>query len=732
MRATPSPALLPYLQEFQGEGIQAEGVLYPSPASRFGARDSGQSPVTRFPTSSVSNDIPGSTVSSHFSTRGTSQHPIGAHRVGLPYFAHLDQQGYPRERRQPRQVSAGGNSGGDRGGTDGFDFRVAAKISEAGPLHPSTKRYGHGEWTATDVDDVTIKDGAVTDERKEPCGSVEGGGCATEAPGVRSETINRLQLPRPPLFEPTHSPQMAKRETFVSVERGGSSGRWWQGSGSQPSGGWLRYLPGVGQEMRSDEGLDPGESDVGGGENALSLSRLFAYAFPDNDRHLGRLLEPTREINSHQGEVLSEVGGVRSTCSPRLKGAAGANVVSRLVPSSSPRAPPRDSVVAGTTNNKTLVGVTVRRPPSPQFLFMAECSLDASISPATSRQQRHPLIEQQQVAQKTSYVKVVDQRASDVQQRIMPSRGPFDETPINDYTALRSGGHSPLSRASWIASSSGSGLPVRAPPRSRKRRHPVSLTASRAVAVRDSPSLPLAIDCVEATVQKRPSAGDHDGGSLDREGSVEFGDGRLGRTYVRGRARSGRWGAKGGDTAVSSGDEAAIHALRPFQMDDDAAGFGGHEASWDDANRLHDIVQNNVGRVAATARYKGAGAVDSKRSEEPGARSEDTKVTCDSKASTRSAGGSMRTPSAAGGDQICHAEVDGKMGVGDRSKKFRICAAGAALAYDQDALGGDGLAQDSFVEFEPETVADVLGHMATEECDRWEILDYILWCSHRQ
>lgn len=745
----PPPALLLYLQEFQGEGIRAEGILYPSPASRFGARDSGPSSMTNLSFSPISGDIDGSTVSPHFSTRGTSRHPNDAHPIGLPYFAHLDERGHvsSRESRHPRRLALGERTGGGRGGSHAFDPRVAPKVNEAGTLHPSATRYGHGEWTATDDGDVRIKDGALTEQEQEPCGYVEGGGCAAEAPGVRSETTNLLPPQRPPPLEPVHGPQLASRGTCAKVERGGSSGRRWQVSGSPPSGGWLRYLPGVAQEMRLGEELDQGESDVVGGGNTLNLSRLFAYAFPDNDRHPGRLPEPTRESNSHQSEILGGVGGgERSTCSPRLKGAAGANLGSRHIPSSSPRVLPRDSAGDATTNKKTLVGVTVRRPPSPQFSFMTEeCSLNANTPPATSPRQRAPLKAQQQEVQETSCVNRVDLRANDVQQQqAVPSRGPFGTTmhcdddadippplaSIVDETApLRSVERSPPSTdVGRMTSSSGTGLPVRTPPRSRKRRRPVMLTASRAVALRDSPSLPLAIVCTEDTVQKRPlSAGDHDASSPDRENGVGLGDAWLGWTCDRGRARNRWWGAQGGDTPASTGDETALGALRLFQVDDDVAEVGGHEALWDDANIRRDrMVQKNVGGGAATARYKRAKAGDGTRSESPGTGRRDTDVPCETEASKRSAGGSPPTAAAAGGDEVCHAEGGGRRGVGDSNKKDRTRAVDAALAYDQDELGGDGLAQDSFGIFEPGTVADVLGKfMATEECDRWdEILEY--------
>lgn len=718
MSATP-PALLLYLQEFQDKEIQAEGVLYPSPAARFGARDRGQSPVSRLSFSSISSDIIGSTVSSHFSTTGTSRHPNGPHPVGLPYFAHLDQQGHdsPREKRQPRRPALGEHDGTDRGGSHGFDSRVAPKVAEAGLLHSSTTRYGHGELTATDDGDTEIKDGVVTEQRRAHCGTVDGGGCAAEAPGVRSEISNLHPLHWQPPLERVQSPQIAKRGTYAKVERGRKSGRRWQG--------WLRHLPGVAQEMCSDGELGKGEADVVDEGNALSLSRLFAYAFPDNDQHTGLLLEPTREKDSHQRETLSGVDdGVRSMCSLKVKDAARTVMSSRRTLSSSPRVPP-SSTIATTTNKKTLVGVTVRRPPSPQFYFMAQGSLDARTPPGTSPRQRAP--------QETSCVDISDQRASDVQQQqTVPSKGPFG-TPLNyhddaeiptrlesivDETA-RSGERSPLSAdVDLVVSSSGSGRPVRPLLRSRKRRHPVSQAESVAVALRNSTSLPLAVDCLEGTVHKRPpSAGDHRASYFDTKGNFASKDGWLGQTCVRGRVRSGWWGAKGG-SATSSGDEEALDVLRPFQMNGDVAEVGEHETSWDNANGRHPMIKRGAGGEAATARYKWARAVDSTRSEAPGTGSEDTDVACGLDASMPSAGGRKSTLAAACGDEVSHIEGDGSKGVGDRNKD-RTRAAGAALAYDQDELGGDGLAQDGFVFSEPKTVADLVGQfMATEECNR--------------
>lgn len=735
-----------YLQEGQGEEIQAGGVLYHSPVSCFGARDSGQSPVTVLSFSSISSDINGTTVSPHFS-RGTSRHPNGANPAGLPYFAHLDRQGQvsPRERRQPRRLALGENYEG-RGVSHGFDSRVAPKVIEADPLHAATNKYGDSEWTAADGGrHVKIKDAVVREQGKDACDNVEGRGYAAEAPGVRSETTNPPPLHRPPPLDPVHSPRIANCGVYANIERGGCSGRRWQGSGSPPSGGWLRYLPDVAQEMRSDEELDQGESDFVDGGHALSLSRLFAYAFPDNDQHSRRLPEPNREINDHHGKVLSGVGGsMQSACS--LMDTAGANMGSRHTASSSPQALPGDNDVAATTNKKALLGVTVRRPPSPQFSFMAECSLDANAPAATSPRQLAPFKAQEQEVQETSCVSIVDQRAKDVQQKkTTPRRVPFG-TPTNfddnadipvalasilDETAsLQNGERSPLSAgAGRKASSSGTGLQVRAPPRSRKRKLPVSLTARRTVTPRDSPSLPLAMDCPEDTVQKRPLvAGDHGASALDKEGGVGLGNGWLGQTYIRGRARSGWCGAKGDATVASTGDETASYALRPFQMDNGNAEFDEHEVSWNDANRKYHMMQKHVGGGAPAARYEWAKAIDDTRSAAPGAGSGDTNVLCGSEVSTRSEEGRKPIIAAAGGDEGFYAEADGRSGAGDCNKKGRTRAADAALAYDQDELGSDGLAQDNFVYFEPETVADVVGQfMATEECNRSDdIRDYIL------
>ncbi|CAN0562248.1 unnamed protein product, partial [Ectocarpus sp. 12 AP-2014] len=67
-------------------------------------------------------------------------------------------------------------------------------------------------------------------------------------------------------------------------------------------------------------------------------------------------------------------------------------------------------------------------------------------------------------------------------------------------------------------------------------------------------------------------------------------------------------------------------------------------------------------------------------------------------------------PAPAGGQQnACRVEGGGGSGSTRSGKEDRMRAAGAALAYDQDVLGGDGLGRDGEEEEELDTVDGVLG-----------------------
>lgn len=598
-----------FLQDFQGEWVRAEGLLYPPPASRFGARDSGPSRVACL----------------SFGTRGVDCSLNGLHpKHDSPYFAHLDQEGNVsrRESRKPRRLILEGKYFcEDRAGPYRLD-------SKAGSLYMSA----YDELTVADNGGVRIEDGALMDKAQDSCGYMEGGGWAAETPGARSETDYLLRPHRPPSLDPQHGPQLAHGR-----ERG-----------------WLRCVPSVAQEICPGEELYQREPSVADGGSTPRLSNLFAYAFPDDERHQGWLSESTRESSRSGGG-----GGTKSTCS----GVAGADRSSLLKTSSLPPLLPGDGADATTKENDALV-VTVRRPPSPQFSFMTEdCSPDASTSPATPPKHRTPEDAQQRDAQGTSFVngKSTDawmsganQQGDDSTQSRRPSGIPFD-----DNADIPTASTTIMNVAESLSADAGrmTGEEVRLPALSRKRRHPA---AREAVAPRES--------------HRSPSPGCYDARSPSEDGTW------LGWRRRRGHRRNGWWGAKVGYHSPSVRDQEAVGAPRLLQVDDAPCRIRGHMM------RKH--VEASV--AAETERYEPSTAGD-------GAR-------CEAEASKRDAGGN-ETAAVARNDEIYHVEGDGRRSGGDRN---------AALAFDQDVLGGDGLAEAGVGDFEPETVAGVLGKL---RCD---------------
>ena len=129
---------------------------------------------------------------------------------------------------------------------------------------------------------------------------------------------------------------------------------------------WLGCFPGASEEMVRSAG---GKSDVGTdasaeeGRSGRGLSRLFDFAFTDKDRH-----QYPEQPTLQRGGCRDGRGHTPSAAVPAAAGASGAERARRR--STSPL-----RIVSGhgpvtATELQALVGVTVRRPPSPQFSFM--------------------------------------------------------------------------------------------------------------------------------------------------------------------------------------------------------------------------------------------------------------------------------------------------------------------------------------------------------------------------
>lgn len=594
------------LQELQGEGVSAEGLLYPPPASRFGVRDSG----------------PSRTADLSFGTRDASCPLNGLHpKHNSPYFARFDREGHVsrRESRQPRWLALEEEEiCEDRAGSHRLDYK-------AGSLYTSATSV-YDEPTVADNGRVKMEDDGLMEQAQESCGYMEDGGRVAETLGARPQTDSLLWPRRPPSWEPEHGPRLV--------------------NGREP--GWVRYLPSVAADILSGEELNQGTSSIADGRSTPSLLSLFAYAFPDDERHQRWLPESTRASMRSDGG-----GGTRSTCS----GVAGTDWSPPHNPSSLPPLPLGDCAGATTKDNNPLVGITVRRPPSPHFSFMGEdCSPDASASPAASPKHQPPENAQQREVQGTScmngvdaWMRGADQHKNDSAQSRRPLGIPFEDntdiptasTPIMDEAGL------------LLSADAGrmTGEEVRIPALSKKRRHPAP---REAVAPREPHS---------------PSTGRYDAGFPSEDGAW------LGSSRRLSHRRNGWWGAKFGYMPPSGRDQTAVGASRFLRVDDVPCGKRGQASLVTGAGRYE------IGTAEADAR-----------------RGSDV-----SKLGT----GRNDTAAAVAGDgEIYHAEGDGRRGRGDKN---------AALAYDQDVLGGDGVAEAGTEDFEPETVTGVLGKLRCDE-----------------
>lgn len=608
----PPPALIWYLQGFRSEEIRAEGLHYPPPASRFGVGDS----------------VPSRTAGPAFGAVGESCSLDGLHpKRHSPYFAHPDQEGYVGrcESRQPRRLALDEeNICDDRAGT----HRLG---SNAGSLHVLPTSRVYDELTVADNGNIRLEDGVLTGKAQKPCGYMQDGGWAAETPGTRSQTADWRRPHRPPSLERENSPHLDRID-----------GR-----------GWLRHLPRVAQEILSGEELNQGESSVAQGGNVASLSSLFAYAFADDKRHQGWLPESTRESSRGGGGG----GYARSVCS----GVVRAEWSSPQNPSSLPPLLPGGGA---TMKEKNPVGITVRRPPSPQFSFMtADCSLDAITSPATSPKHRtHENVQQREV-QGASCLDGMGARICGASQHQDGSGIPLDDyaeipaSPAVDKAGSLSGD------ADLMADEE-----MRSPALSRKRKHPA---AREAVGPRES--------------HHSTSTGYNGASCTSEDGAM------LGSRRRRGHRWNGWWGANVGD-------------MSPFVCNLAAVGASGLEVNDVSFEKGDHMIRKHVkARVATARRYEPATAGDSARFA--------------TEASKRNMMRNETAAAVAGDGEMSHVEGDRRKGGGSGR---------AALAYDEDVLGGEGAAETGVGNFEPETVAGVLAKIRCDD-HRGETLKLFGW-----
>lgn len=336
--------------------------MYPSPASRFGARDDNSSRLAAVPFGSFGDeaDTVADVASVHFdANRVTQSHCLdredeGArHRSddtqssGSPYF---DDMSYSQRLvDRPVVADAGDPSSGYSEGcrnweatAGGLDDRIDDDVLDAqaqrmtGDLEPEEKTC----WVS-----------------QKPCARTEGS--ALPPTSCVDFTLARH-----------HLAEHDRGEDEEDQPEGGVT-QWRQGRNRvcpDPDvpvrdilqEQWLRDLPGVTDDMRT---LEPGQREDHCVEvpRADNLSRLFDYAFTDNGRGPEPAYLASEEMHSTSDKF---IGSSREHSEPRL--ASGDGHTERP-----PQQASREKHEVE-TQKQAAVGVTVRRPPSPCFDFMTQ------------------------------------------------------------------------------------------------------------------------------------------------------------------------------------------------------------------------------------------------------------------------------------------------------------------------------------------------------------------------
>ncbi|CAM9514075.1 unnamed protein product, partial [Ectocarpus sp. 13 AM-2016] len=830
--------------EFQDEGFRGEGVLYPSPASRFGARDTGpSSSSSRMPSLSFSpgggvgdDNMPNSSAAvspyfaasfeDHGKSRYHEDYDDDGHPTSSPYFARCHnydgRRSPPDNRLRGRQLALGEYAGGEEERRRRrWDPRSYALGVEAGAPCPPPS------FAAVRYEGLSIEDNALSDQARGSGGHADssGGGWAAEGPpgGRRMSDLLPPSEEEAPVFDDPPPPNEVSSSAKAHRGNGRHSSRnggqrWQSGGGGPPSppsivsstrgsrrGGWLRHLPGV-TEMR------PGEEDLGQGLQQLeddaadqgSLSRLFDYAFADSDER-------------------------RLPTGPERTGALDEWGVRGSVRSSLPRLLPRGDGGGGGTaaGRKASVGVTVRRPPSPQFAFMNEERSSPGgagappSAPSSPGQQRGPPPEARQHealppptqengggGARTCNPGNQQQLGARARSPARATTSPYQssgglscqgdgDTPGAWGAAPAFGGTAPLGPARRIASSSSSpktgGAPAKGstPPLSKKRRRPETPGSSWGGADRrGSPGIGRRaghrMEDAERHRSPPPPPSDRrwgvvnnsPGGEGDGDGGVGLGDGWVGWARGHGRERNsggGWWGRRGDDTPPSAaGDRAAPAPAAPAApatattpaapaaiaparatatptateaaaaeaapaaavarlLQADSDGLGWHDDASPTPRGGTDEPRHHPKHVGAAPQ---AGAPPRRRDERVCAADGESlglvagveaAETTPLEASVYNEEGDLtvRPVPADGQQDACRIEGGGGGSGGARSsKEDRMRTAGAALAYDQDVLGGDGLGRDGEEEEEPDTVDGVLGKfLATGDYDSCHVSD---------
>lgn len=365
--------------------VSAEGTnsFYPSPASRFGARDSWAATSTMDSFRHIGDDLAGQEVSPYFRggvVAGADHDDWDAHSAEdakstcSPYFDRFDRRSRANGVRDPppRRRSLGKRLAeipiGDRLDCES-DFREAESFpSEAVSCYRRKHSMTTGEIDAEmEFESLAPEGRNVRDVKR-----TEAGEWATEVTGALPDGGAPLSRSN---FDISFGHSFTDLELCEKRRSGRASPTQAGAERNSLRRSWRKKFLGSSEEVRSGAGVDNCGVDAaaegkGGGGN---LSKLFDFAFTNKDRREVQEQPNRRSSRSRNGRTLTTEVGERVESFSSADPIAGASEAEHDVRSlsSSPRPPfTSEGSPVSASAVQALVGVTVRRPPSPQFSFM--------------------------------------------------------------------------------------------------------------------------------------------------------------------------------------------------------------------------------------------------------------------------------------------------------------------------------------------------------------------------
>lgn len=660
--------------------ISAEGAthsFYPSPASRFGARDSSSR--------HVGDDLAGPEVSPYFRGGVRNGDDWAARSAGdanmtcSPYFDRFDRRSRANGVRDPLpRRSSIDNRLAEIPFSDRLDCESDVHEAESFPYEVRSF-YGREHSMATGKIDAEMELESLASEERtiRDLKRTEGREWATEstaafpdggAPLSRSnfDTSFGRSLTDLELWEDSHSVR-------VSPTRAGAV--WDRLRGSR-----RKQFSGSSEEVRSDAGVDDcgmdaaGEGKTGGG----NLSKLFDFAFTNKERREVQVQPNRRSSRSRNDKTLTTEHIESSSSADPTAGASEAEHAARSL-CSSPRLPFTSEGSPGSASAvQALVGVTVKRPPSPQFSFMRENVSAERTSPPRSPPSPRPEKQEDQYCDWETRGEAHNSvEGESFVARDSPSDGRIDVASCwrDDRSILQTGDVS-----------------ISTPPCRTKRRRPdwPETSVEKEVSVdvvsaRSKPS-PISLSVPERLLEKLPQHHRMEanqgktpirdrGPSVGNDDEICSGDSWVDRTRSGRRRRHGWWGLDVGTAPA------------------------GEVCSWGDAAADEAYGENGSNTIDESRDLERSSAGDRPSSDDIDHGQEIRLEKATFQTDTLSgmglkAGGLLgndgEQPMAKG---MTHEDLTIDYGGARTSPRSR--AVDAALAYDRDVLGGDGLDDDT-------------------------------------